>query len=259
MNKLLLDEINSHQQMLNEHRLLTGGVEFSIEDVRTFMEFHVFAVWDFMCLAKSLQKSICPAENIWVPSPLQRSCGRLINEIILGEETDESPWGDHMSHFDLYVRAMDELHADTSRINAFIHRLQTSQVMSVNQMLLDIPYVSQKFVNTTLNFVMSDQPHVIAAAFTFGRETVIPDMFTNLQDQLSDIEAPAFKYYLQRHIDLDGDAHGPAALKLIDALCEGDPTKEREVHSAALQAIESRKRFWDDVVLAIETIRQIKK
>ena len=42
-------------------------------------------------------------------------------------------------------------------------------------------------------------------------------------------DAPVFHYYLERHAHLDGEHHGPMALKLLDDLCANEPEKENEV------------------------------
>lgn len=46
-------------------------------------------------------------------------------------------------------------------------------------------------------------------------------MFSSLLSKLgiSAETAPTFYYYLERHIHLDGDEHGPMALHLVDTLC----------------------------------------
>ena len=94
--------------------------------LRTFMEQHVFAVWDFMSLLKALQRSLCCVAVPWLPSQLSLG-SRLVNEIVLAEETDEDGQGAYASHFDLYRRAMTRLGADTTRIDEVLRRLRTGQ------------------------------------------------------------------------------------------------------------------------------------
>jgi hypothetical protein len=57
--------------------------------------------------------------------------------------------------------------------------------------------------------------------------------------------APMFQHYLDRHITLDHDEHGPLALRLLASLCDGDPTREAEAVGVA--AIQARIALWDGV------------
>jgi hypothetical protein len=94
----------------------------SLDDVVQFMQHHVFAVWDFMSLLKSLQRSLTCVELPWVPEG-PTSSRRLINEIVLVEESDELGDG-YISHFELYLQGMDRAGADTGPIASFINQLR---------------------------------------------------------------------------------------------------------------------------------------
>lgn len=239
-------------QQLQSHPLLTANYIQSIQDLRTFMEYHVFAVWDFMSLAKAIQHACCPSGKIWLPLKHTRNDNaRLINEIIMCEESDRDMGGGSISHFDLYLQAMHEVGADTKSIMSFIGHVQRYGIKS--GLALNIRETACiEFMKKTFEFVDAE-PHITAAAFTFGRETAIPDMFKSLLNQLdiSRTEAPKFYYYLERHIEVDGGEHGPAAQKLVESLCDSDPIKFVEAEKAALSAIDARIRFWDDVEDAI--------
>jgi Protein of unknown function (DUF3050) len=85
------------------------------------------------------------------------------------------------------------------------------------------------------------------ASFFYGRENVIPDMFKSLLDQwgLSVAQAPGFVYYLQRHIQLDGDSHGPAAGRMIEVELARTANGLQDSREAALQALLARRALWD--------------
>jgi hypothetical protein len=202
-----------------------------------------------MSLAKALQHRICPSGDLWVPSRIQRTSSRLINEIILAEESDNDPFnGNHLSHFDLYCQAMLEVGANTTPINTFLDAVSTN---GIDWALANtnIPTPSRNFMLSTFTIIKRGKAHEIAAAFTYGRETVIPQMFRRLVNQLdiNSLNANRFLYYLDRHIEVDGDEHGPAALNLINELCDYSPTKIVEAEQTAVEAIKARILFWDQV------------
>jgi Protein of unknown function (DUF3050) len=97
----------------------------SLDDVMTFMQSHVFAVWDFMSLLKILQRRLTCVDVPWVPSGPTAS-RRLINEIVLIEESDELSDG-YISHFELYLQGMAQAGSDTAPITAFIRELRNGR------------------------------------------------------------------------------------------------------------------------------------
>ena len=235
--------------VLLDHPLLNEEIE-SIEDLQIFMEAHVFAVWDFMCLLKTLQNVVCPSNSVWIPMSRDlNNSARLINEIVLGEETDLNIDGSAVSHFELYIQSMDEIEADTKPIKGFIAEIERN---GINEALnrKDIPSSSANFIKSTFEIINRGNPHEIAASFCFGREDLIPDMFQKILNQLSltKLEAPIFHYYLERHIELDGDSHGPLAKQLVINLCEGDIEKIKQADQAAVKAVEARIILWDQVL-----------
>ena len=225
----------------------------SIEAIQQFMETHVFAVWDFMSLLKRLQLELTCASIPWVPvgNPITR---RLINEIVFGEESDVDQNGQAVSHFELYLRAMEDIGANTSAITTYIDQLEQGEKWENALVNSGASQAAVKFVRNTMDCVENAPIHVVAGVFTYGREDLIPDMFISIVRELSEkghSGAQTLVYYLERHIEIDGDEHGPMALQMIEELCQGDPTKKQESIHAAKQALESRIELWDAIAETI--------
>lgn len=258
--KLPLNKINSKKAQLLSHKLLNDPSLFDLTSLHIFMERHVYCVWDFMCLLKSLQHKICPSTTVWVPNKWIRSgAARLINEIVLGEESDIDINGTGtICHHDLYCQAMLEVGSDGRDFESFIHVVEREGFRTAVEQC-NIPASSRSFMEKTFQFIDTGKPHVIAAAFCFGRETVLPEMFTNILNTLdsTDNQFDKFKYYLERHIQIDGDEHGPASIQLIETLCENDPVKIHEAECAAIESIEARIELWDDVLYDIENNKDL--
>lgn len=229
----------------------------TLDHVRLFMEHHVFAVWDFMSLVKALQARLTTVTVPWLPAgdPLSR---RLINEIVLDEESDEDGQGGYSSHFELYLHAMSDCGADTSRITAFTEMLACGKTVPDALRLADAPAAARAFVETTWTIVESRSPHRIAAAFTLGREEIVPAMFQgvigNIQKRFPN-RMDRFAYYLERHIHIDKDRHAPMAARMLARLCADDPVRCDEATQAARTALRARIALWDDVQLKIEKSR----
>jgi hypothetical protein len=227
----------------------------SVEDLRCFMQMHVFAVWDFMSLLKSLQNSLTSVSIPWVPSPYPTSC-RLINEIVLGEESDTYRDG-HRSHFEIYLEAMREAGADTGPIRSLMAELRDGSPLEEALGTAAVPEAAQIFVRSTFSAIHPDKPHVTAAAFTFGREDLIPAMFLKIvRDlRLGFAGLAEFEYYLERHIEVDGDSHGPMALRMLEDLCGEDESRWTEAADAARNALEARLKLWDAIRARIALAR----
>lgn len=242
--QLIFKRLSEQQRSLQSHRVF--GLLKTVEDLQLFMSWHVFAVWDFMSLVKRLQRELTVVTIPWVPSPYPQSA-RLINDIVLGEESDATPDGRYLSHYELYLEAMHEIGADTSTVDQFV-----TEVISGNRPVDalkrgDIHPAIQKFVSQTLETAQHGQLVEVLGNFYFGREDLIPHMFQCLLDQwhLTKEQAPVFIFYLERHIELDSDEHGPAALKMLKSFTDGDDEALVKLEKAAEAAIKSRLMFWD--------------
>lgn len=234
-----------------ENHTVYSGVQDQ-QSLKIFMENHVYSVWDFMSLVKYLQNEFAPSTFPWTP-PKSKKLARFLNEIVLGEESDSDNHGSHASHFELYCMAMNEVLANSKTAWSFVETVQTDDLKKAFQSN-KVPTAAKEFMTKTFSFIASGKPHVVAAAFAFGRETVIPMMFQELINKMniSKEQAPTFHYYLERHIELDGDEHGPLALEIIANLCGDNPDYWNEALQAAKDAISARLVFWDKVEISIK-------
>jgi hypothetical protein len=228
----------------------------NLEDLHTFMESHVFAVWDFMCLLKTLQRGLTSVDVPWLPSTLPGS-RRLINEIVLGEESDVYE-GQPLSHFEVYRLAMRRCGADTTAIDSFLAALRRGADWRTALTTSNAPAPAAAFVKSTFSFMEPGKLHSTAAAFTFGREDLIPDMFRSFildQDEQLGGQLATLRWYLERHIEVDGEEHGPMALRMVAELCGNDPIKWQDATTSAVSAIEARLALWDDIAVSIRASR----
>jgi hypothetical protein len=217
--------------------------------LRRFMEHHVFAVWDFQSLLKAMQQKLTCTSVPWLPSP-DPEARRLVNEIVLDEESDALSDGGHASHFELYLRAMRDACADTGPIERLLALLVEGAPIS--QALSDCggPAAAVAFVRRSFAVIDSGATHRIVAAFTYGREDVIPDMFRSLVGALA-AEDPAawgsFRFYLERHIEHDDERHAPICRRIVGRLCGTDARLWREASETARDCLESRIALWQAI------------
>ena len=224
-----------------------------LEALRLFMEHHVFAVWDFMSLLKALQARLCCVGVPWLPGP-DPQAARFINEIVLAEESDEDGQGGFLSHFGLYLRAMTRCGADTTPIEGLLQELRKGSPVRAALAAVGAPACVGRFVGQTFDLIERGSLWSLASAFTFGREDLLPALFQRIVDEL-DVEAGGgledFRYYLRRHIGLDGGEHGPMAVRLVASLCGGDEARWQDAEQAAATALEARRDLWDAVHAAL--------
>lgn len=216
-----------------------------------FAAHHVFAVWDFMSLLKRLQQELTCVTVPWMPPP-NPSAARLINEIVLGEESDETPAG-YRSHYELYRIAMTEIGAPSAWIDGFLSLLRGGHTVSDALHDCGAPMSVVQFVKTTFSILNTASIHEIAAVFTLSREDLVPQMFLRVTSEcaMHREDYPQFFYYLDRHIEVDSGSHGPLSHALLAELCGDDPVRRHQAETAACRALEARLALWDGILAAV--------
>jgi len=246
--KNVLDRIEPQKQQLLQHSLYQKVQ--TISDLHCFLENHVYAVWDFMSLLKALQSKLTCVTTPWFATS-NSEMRYLINEIVLAEESDLTSDGKRQSHFEMYVEAMNACGANTFEMKTFVASVFELQSVFVAIKQSSLHPMVKEFLNFTFQTIEEGKSHKIAAAFTFGREDLIPSMFTeilrNFQNNFPETDLRQLIYYFERHIELDADEHGPMAMQMISALCGDDATKWKEVAEISALALEKRIGLWDAI------------
>lgn len=234
----MLNKIVEKQQGLSVHPVY--GKLQHLPCLRLFMQSHVFAVWDFMSLLKSLQRQLSGVDLPWRPASCSRELTRLINEIVLAEESDFNSRGQVLSHFEMYLQAMEEVGASTVSIRKVLQDLDLAGSSSAQR----------AFVSHHLQLAQTGSLAAVAGSFVFGREKLIPAMFEGLLKYLAQNKEsyPELIHYLERHIFLDGEDHGPKALSMVKEVCGDDQKKWQEAYAAALTSLELRENLWNEVL-----------
>jgi len=240
------------QQIIN-HKVYS--VINDLDDLKVFMQYHVFAVWDFMSLLKALQNNLTCTAVPWFPKG-SADTRHLINEIVVGEESDMDSFGNRKSHFELYLDAMHQCGADTSIIEKFIAVLKKTGDFDLAFTSSETPKQARDFVEFTFKIINSHKDYLQSATFTFGREDLIPAMFFSIVNDLHKKfpdSISIFKYYLERHIEVDGDHHSHLALQMTSNLCGTDEQFWKEAEQATIESLQKRIDLWDGVYQEIRT------
>jgi hypothetical protein len=255
----LLEEIEPLKKAITRHPVYSLLQEPA--DLQIFMKYHVYAVWDFMSLLKSLQNGLTCTSLPWFPKG-DANTRFLINEIVVGEESDVDMKGNRKSHFELYLDAMQQSGADTKYIHSFLEALKKGHPLSHAFQASSTPPAAAEFVQYTFDIIQSGQLHLQSAIFTFGREDLIPDMFYALVNDLHQQQpeqVSVFRYYLERHIEVDGDHHSQLAIAMTENLCGEDAEKWKEATAAVKECLQKRLHLWDGVLQELQLKKALPK
>jgi hypothetical protein len=244
----LKEKIQAARSELLAHKVYTQIND--LMGLQKFAELHVFAVWDFMSLLKSLQIGLTCVEIPWMPKG-SANTRFLINEIVLGEESDVDEQNNRISHFELYLQAMRQMGAPTLHIDSLLTDIAAGKDIHTAIEDSTLPIEVKRFLAFTFDIVHNAPLHVKAAVFTFGREDLIPDMFNQILNEVYAThpeKVSIFKYYIERHIEVDGGHHSHLALEMVRELCGDDQSKWEDATNASIKALETRSSLWDAIL-----------
>ncbi len=214
-----------------------------------FAESHVYAVWDFMCLMKALQRKLSCMETCWYPPVDSLGC-HLVNQIISEEESDRTADGRYLSHFEMYLEGMEQCGADINGVSSFINDIRSNLQLKEALIKNSVPNSAKKFVLETFE-IFDMKAHEIAASFCFARENLTQRMFMPILESLAQNKntksIEKFLFYFRRHIELDGEEHGENAKNLLLNLCMSDDEKWEECQKSTLFSLQSRLKFLNGI------------
>jgi hypothetical protein len=247
---------------LLDHPLYANIV--SIGDLRCFMEDHVFAVWDSMSLLKRLQQDMTCTTIPWLPADNPKAA-RLINHIVIGAETDVDPDGLFVSHLELYLRAMEDVGADTTPFDTFCAMLRAGEPVRVALARVGVARHVRAFVMNTMTLANTGTTEDVLAAFFHGREDIVPDIFRRLLRTFCRAnhgrhDLRHFTHYIDRHIELEGDSHGPKGKALLEDLLKRAPHRAKRAMRTACNSIEARIALWNGTLDGLrhdQTVRSV--
>ena len=246
--KTINSRIQPQKELLLNHSLYEKVK--TIENLNCFLESHVYAVWDFMSLLKALQSKLTCTTTPWLATENPET-RYLINEIVLAEESDLTIDGRRQSHYEMYIEAMEASGANTTNIAHFLSELNSLHNIYVAIKKSNLHPNIKAFLDFTFRVIDEGKSHEVAAVFTFGREDLIPSMFSvilkNFQANFPKTDLSKLIYYFERHIELDADEHGPMAMKMITELCGTDKQKWADVEAVSVLALEKRIGLWDAI------------
>lgn len=149
---------------------------------------------------------------------------------------------------------MEEAGADVKPIHDFLDRIRRGEGVREALVNAPVPSAAATFVASTWDFIENAALHCQAAAFAFGREDLIPEMF----DQVIKIDdqggrLATFREYLARHIEVDGEQHTPMAMAMVADLCGDDQAKWDECADTVVAALKARVALWDGILTELDS------
>ncbi len=242
----LKKRIDELKYKIYNHKLFC--TRLNIQQVRYFMESHIFSVWGFMSILKSIQFNLSTTTLPWTPTDNTRNgLTNFINEIVLSEESDYIEGIGYTSHFEIYLDAMKEINADTSQILLLLKNIKDDGYIYEHVNRLNILDEVKAFIKFDMETSISGNLPKLVGSFTLGREKVIPNMFEHIILSVNDVASTSkFITYLNRHIEVDGDRHGPLSSELLEKICSSDQDMLLS-YQFGIKSLKLRLKIWDKI------------
>ncbi|AHM61687.1 hypothetical protein D770_17175 [Flammeovirgaceae bacterium 311] len=223
----------------------------TLDDLREFMEHHIFAVWDNLSQLKALENAISSTNKFWIPSQDPVS-NRIINEMLVEEESDSDGNGGYISHFELYRKAMQQAGAKTYMIDRFLVLMQEEKDLEKALEKIRMPESIKNYLRLNWEICNNSKPHELAAAYFLGREDVVSELLHRLDKYLLNFhqkDLALYRDYLMRHTKVNEKEQKQRLEAVMNELCGEDEQKWQEAEVAAKKALEARYTLWDGMLL----------
>lgn len=251
----ILNEIEDLKSELAAHCLYTKLQH--MEDIHIFMEHHVFAVWDFMSLAKALQLHLDATQVIEKQTDNSKILG-FVNGILTGGETDPNKKEIVLSHLEMYLELMDEIGANTTNIKKLIASSAAGLDIHEAMQIAQLTDEQQRILNFTQTIIATNEIHKIAVAATLVPEGMISNRFLKIlkeTEERDNLLVPKFKNYLNRYKAIDGNDYGLLSLEMVTHFCDSDGKKWVDILDIAMKTLSHRIYLWDAIVDEIDQMR----
>lgn len=245
MEKALNQQLTDFKNKLQAHPAF-NSIQ-SLAELKIFSAYHIFLVWDYMSLLKSLQTQLTCIQTPWKPvqSPYARY---LINSLVLKAESDIAADGNYASHYEMYRDAMQAMNADTGLMDNLMAHIETDMPVIKAIELSNIPGPLKDFLEYTFWVVQKSSLHEQAAVLCYGREgfghLLLYQRVVALQGNHTNELQPLI-YYLRHKNEINEKYHSQLSAILLEQLCGTDEKKWHEASQAANQSLRNRIRLFD--------------
>ena len=246
------------RKRLRQHRIYESLK--SLDDVRRFMEVHVFALWDFMHLVKCLHRAPSTAEATCPPKKrFKKSAGvqSLVDEMVQNYANDLNERGERMATFRMYLDAMEQLGAETKCVASFLGDCgdcgdlragDLGPVVGPSLLSCRAPRGAADFTAYTCQVIDSSKDHKVAASLVFGRQSLIVDALLRALGEVERREGTRvdkFRFLLSKYKSLYANNWPALSYQVLVELCGYSDEKWKEAEEAAVGALKARIALWD--------------